>query len=148
MENLPAWVVIIVTFITTIGGGAGAAALLGYFKPKAQSPEEKKSIEAQTDKTTIEGLQLAFETLHKNLNAQIEQLRKQLEIQNQKIEKQQVELQRLVGMLREKDDCIERAKKMIQELVERFHALRNEFYEELERWPIVGLPDGLEEYEE
>ena len=65
-----------------------------------------------------------------------------------KIEEQQDEINRFIGQLRKEKEERSIDRRFIREFIDRFHELRNEFFEEVGRWPVVGMPDGYEEYEE
>ena len=147
-STLPTWVYIIVAF----GGLGGISALIpaivngikSIFKigvEKEQDKAQAEKLQAEAEKTTIEGLRIAFETMQKSLESRMEDMQEEIDGLKKRIED-------ITEDLAKKNKCLEIAKQFIRELIARFDALRNEFYEELDRWPETTKPDGWEEYKE
>lgn len=81
MENLPTWLVIILSIIGAIGGGAGILAWVRF-------PQEKKKVEADTYKTLSETVSELSETV-KNQGEEMEKIKaknNELEIKVEELE--------------------------------------------------------------
>ena len=149
MENLPVWAYIVGAFLTAAGG------IFGYILPKAKSKAEKRNLDAETEHTEAETDSQKIDNLSKIIDKLSEQIEKSEKRYVKRMQEMQIEIdglkleiQRFAKVLREKDEYLKRTRKVIQEFIDRFHELRNEFYEEVGRWPVVGMPEGYEEYEE
>ena len=157
MEWLDKMLPYIVTIVGAILSGGGVGYLtIRSFKKKLEA--EAKDINSTAEKTDMDAANVLknivleliepYREEQKRLSDKVDRLQK-------KIEEQQADLNRFAILNRKTNEELEqeredhhKACKFIRELIERFHAIRNEFYEELGRWPVVGLPDGVEDYEE